>query len=120
MKKKPIKKLLQSGFFKIPPLSNSSNSYDSIVIDHSKVIRKEVVWFAEQMEARLKENDHKKGWQDCDFLYLQLRLRREYNELRREIMTTEKKDVDKIISECADIANFCMMIANNFKNGRYE
>ena len=29
-------------------------------------MREEVKWFAEQMENKLQENDHKGGWQDCD------------------------------------------------------
>ena len=33
-------------------------------------VREQVLWFAEQMEAKLQENDHKGGWSNCDFPYL--------------------------------------------------
>lgn len=74
-------------------------------------LRPEVRWFAEQMEAALKRNDHKGGWKECGAIYLLSRLRQETNEL--EGVVYFNKSEKEIISEAADVANFAMMIANN-------
>jgi hypothetical protein len=89
--------------------------------------RKEVQWFAEEMEAKLKENDHKGGWYGCRFRALFPRLREETDELllaahplnldtMAEKLTEE--DACNLIRECADIANFAMMIADNVRAKR--
>lgn len=71
--------------------------------------RKEVQWFSEQMEAALKANDHKGGWYDCEEGWLLRRLSQELQELRQ----ARTKGREAVIKECADIANFAMMIADN-------
>lgn len=71
-----------------------------------------VLWFASQMEAKLKKNRHKgdqEGWRDCGVSYLMERLHGEFEELTRALSSTDKED---IIAECADVANFAMMIAD--------
>lgn len=89
--------------------------------------RKEVQWFAQEMEAKLLENDHKDGWQGCRFSALFPRLRQESDELlvkahplhldtMAEKLTVE--DACELIRECADIANFAMMIADNIRAKR--
>lgn len=86
--------------------------------------RKAVQWFAEEMEAKLRENDHKGGWQGCRFRYLFDRLRQETDELLvaahplqldtiAETLTQD--DACKLVRECTDIANFAMMIADNIR-----
>jgi len=88
--------------------------------------RKAVKEFSKDMERKLKENDHKKqGWLGCSYSYLFKCIRKEVNELLfemstdgdldlpRRIITDEKKQ--NIINECADIANFAMMISDNIK-----
>lgn len=74
-------------------------------------LRREVRWFAERMELKLQQNDHKDGWQDCDDWWLLQRVSQEYDELRKA--TIGSCDAEKIADEAADVANFCMMIADN-------
>ena len=94
-------------------------------------IRKEVIWFSEQMEKQLKKNDHKSGWKHCKYTYLLERLCEEYKELddcfwmpdSRSDMMWLGDDVDlkgrftkaDVIKECADVANFAMMIADRLR-----
>lgn len=75
--------------------------------------RPAVIWFADKMEAKLKANDHKGGWSKCELQYLSMRITQERKELYDAI---ESKDSEKIISECADVANFCLMVADRFGN----
>lgn len=76
------------------------------------------------MEAKLRENDHKGGWQGCRFSELFPRIAHERDELllaahplrldtMAETLTTQ--DACELIRECADIANFAMMIADNIR-----
>lgn len=82
-------------------------------------MRKEVKWFAEQMEKILKENDGKGGWQQEDLSYLFESLRAEVGELRVKLPpygdVESVKDRKGTIKECVDLANFAMMIADNVK-----
>lgn len=86
--------------------------------------RKSLEWFAQEMEGKLRENDHKGGWQGCRFSELFPRLREEADELLvkahplkldtvAECLTAT--DAHELIRECADIANFAMMIADNIR-----
>ena len=79
------------------------------------------------MEAKLRENDHKDGWQGCRFSELFPRIQHERDELllvahplnldtMAEKLTAE--DACELIRECADIANFAMMIADNIRAKR--
>ena len=91
-------------------------------------IREPVLWFARQMENKLKLNDSKKGgWQDYDqemVLYLLGELEHELQELKNAIYNSNigKEPLDfgifkwtekNVIEESADVANFAMMIADN-------
>ena len=87
-------------------------------------MRQQVEWFANQMENKLMENDHKGGWVDCDPLWLLKRLREEVGELERELFKTcscrgcadcnhlNMPNKDRVVREAADVANFAMMIAD--------
>jgi len=85
----------------------------------SQVLRPAVQWFAEQMEAALRRNDHKTGWAGCDQDYLLDGLDQEVKELDRACERFDPKTAkriatnDEIIGEAADVANFAMMIADN-------
>lgn len=68
-----------------------------------------VLWFAAEMEAKLRENDHKGGWSECTVGYLVERLREETVELE---MALDAKPFDVVIREAADVANFAMMLAD--------
>lgn len=72
-----------------------------------------VDWFAQQMKDKLglPKNVAKGDWRDlADTSYLLQRL----NEERRELISAMADDgsYDDIIKECADVANFSMMIAD--------
>jgi NTP pyrophosphatase (non-canonical NTP hydrolase) len=75
--------------------------------------RAEVAWFADQMELKLKENDHKVHWSECSLDFLIHRLYQEADELWNAIR--DRKPSIEIIRECADVANFAMMIADNVR-----
>jgi len=67
--------------------------------------------FAEAMESKLEENDDKGGWGCMPPKTLLLMAIVELRELTDAII--ENKSGEEIISECADVANFMMMIADN-------
>lgn len=79
--------------------------------------RPAVGWFAEQMELRLRANDHKGGWKNCRVFLLLNRLFDEARELYDAVCYAQS-DTKNIIQECADIANFAMMIADNIKEAK--
>ena len=75
-------------------------------------LRPEVQKFAEEMEKQLRANEHKGGWKDCDKDFL-------YSELMKNITTLVvalmfNNQEEHITRRCANIANFAMMIADNF------
>ena len=74
-------------------------------------LRPEVRRFAEQMELKLRENDHKGGWNDCHIYWLVQRIGDEQKELIDAVLF-KTDDVHAIIRECADVANFAMMVAD--------
>ena len=78
--------------------------------------RPEVRRFARVMERKLRKNDHKRHWSKCDEEYLLRSLRNEMEEL---FDACEGGESDRAVeSECADVANFAMMIADNRRSGR--
>lgn len=93
--------------------------------------RTEIIGFAEIMEQKLKENDHKSHWTEESYSYLLERLEEEVSELKEKIskirfgggraladesiegiLEPEPEDIQR---ECADVANFAMMIADSIK-----
>lgn len=71
-----------------------------------------VLAFAELMEQRLSENRHKggrDGWEKTWVMELFSSLRDESNELAIAIEVGNSKE---IVRECADVANYAMMIAD--------
>lgn len=91
--------------------------------------RPAVLWFAEHMELKLRENDHKGGWLGIGMECAQRRMREEALELEQAIVRysfynddgspkTEQQDLAsrlRIIREAADVANFAMMIADEWR-----
>lgn len=71
-------------------------------------LREEVVRMAVDMEEKLSRNDHKGGWDGMSMADLFDRLIQEERELMAAI---EGGFAPNIIDECADVANFAMMIA---------
>ena len=74
------------------------------------MMRREVRWFAERMEAELCANDYKGGWEDMLLADLLTRLREEVEELAEAVKM--RAATAHVISEAADVANFAMMIAD--------
>ena len=73
-------------------------------------MRYQLHWFANEMERQLEKNDYKHGWSSCADNWLLNRLRQEMKEL--ELALKKGKGV---VEEAADVANFAMMIADNFQ-----
>jgi uncharacterized protein YdeI (YjbR/CyaY-like superfamily) len=69
--------------------------------------------FAMVMKTKLLENIHKGHWKDCTLNYLSRRLTQERKELLKAVTDNKEKPVD-VIREAADVANFAMMIADNY------
>ena len=72
-----------------------------------------VFWFARQMLAKLWENKTKDGWHNKENHWLFEQLEKEVEELKWSWDSPGDK-----IRECADIANFAMMIADNYRESR--
>ncbi len=85
-------------------------------------IRNEIMQFAEEMEIKLRENDHKGGWEHCNYSSLIEKLEQEIQEIK-ELFTCKECSADtpypssylELIREAADVANYAMMIADNAK-----
>ena len=81
-------------------------------------LRPEVAAFAQLMEQKLRENDGKGGWRRCTTAYLSRRAGNELKELRALLRKVQARtnavagDSVAIGREAADVANFCMMIAD--------
>jgi len=80
-------------------------------------VRPEVAEFALAMEHELRNNDGKGGWEEEEFDYLLRRLREETDELERVLFTRKHTagGLSRVRNEAADVANFAMMISDNFK-----
>ncbi|OFC94614.1 hypothetical protein BTGOE4_10040 [Bacillus thuringiensis] len=79
------------------------------------MIRSEVKWFAEHMESKLKENEHKTGWTDCTVDFLSSQIRKNLNELDsmfQELPSNYSVFSANVIRQCSDMANYAMMIAD--------
>lgn len=74
-------------------------------------LRPEVKWFAENMERKLRDNEHKGGWKVMTARELWKRVDDELKEL------TECEDED-FEDEAADVANFLMMLCDIRRVGR--
>ena len=74
-------------------------------------VRPQVLWFAQQMEAKLQANDHKGGWENESIHSLIGRLGQEWRELHDALFPPWKRDPERVAEEAADVANFTMMIA---------
>jgi hypothetical protein len=75
-------------------------------------IRHPLAAFALEQEKILKKHDDKLHWSNLTWMILLDRLDKERDELLLAIH--DGKPVEEIRSECCDIANFAMMIYDNF------
>jgi len=67
--------------------------------------------FANEMSKKLNENNHKEGWEGLSHKWIINRIKQETMELENAIK--KGKESKEIIRECADIANFAYMLADN-------
>ncbi len=72
-----------------------------------------VLNFAFRMQEKLDINEHKGHWQNYSFEFLIKRLKEELEEVEQAI--SKNKSERCVIDKCADVANFMMMIADNYK-----
>lgn len=81
--------------------------------------REPVNWFSREMEKRLRRQDYSRGcvgWRGSAMRWLYGRLGQESFELADALANQSTETAlrtEAIIRECADVANFAMMIADN-------
>ena len=82
--------------------------------------RREISDFIVNMEYVLQLNDHKGGWQSCDYSYLMDRIAINLKEMRRLYWVGNRSPgkQDFLMKKATDIANFAMMIYDNALNAR--
>jgi hypothetical protein len=103
-----------------------------MTIPHASLqLRPEVLWFAEAMEQKLRDNDHKgkRSWRNDTPEELMKRMKQELQELEQigngtmlgaAIRVLERPQdpqhratvAARILAEAADVANFAMMVAD--------
>ena len=94
--------------------------YDELAAERDRLLhrcRPAVLAFADAMEHKLRANDHKGGWSECEVEYLLERLRAETKELTaaardHRFRTLKPAEAEAVLHEAADVANFAMMIAD--------
>jgi hypothetical protein len=72
-----------------------------------------VIAFAKRMQYKLDKNKYKGGWQQCTDDCLFERIEEEMEELTEALWPDGIRKTEEILNECADIANFAMMIFDN-------
>ena len=82
---------------------------------HKEVARNCVRWFAAEMKKKLMRNVDKPMWRDDSPQLLWGRMCGEIVELKREMDRGGSKA--DVVKECADVANFAMMIADTYEEG---
>ncbi len=80
---------------------------------------KAVECFKRQMIRKLGDNAHKKHWLKMSYKYLFKHLKEEVGEMEELLLDDEiPYKHKKVMLECADIANFAMMIADKARLGK--
>jgi len=84
----------------------------------SDLDKQSVEWFGREMTIKLDANINKRHWFRTSYAYLFNKMEEEIKELS-ELLQDDKVPYKhkKIISECADVANLAMMIADKAKKG---
>ena len=98
------------------PPAQTEWAYKAQPTETTTGLRLEVAWFAERMESRLRENDHKGGWEESSKGYLLNSLDDEFmeSELRAALHSLSDADTEAIVAEAIDIANFAIaVVADN-------
>jgi len=84
-------------------------------------VREEVQWFVQRMEEKMAKHDADRGdgWKEADVFSLTDRVWEELQELREKLGEYEDDDPKAVVMaiyECADVANFAMMVANHLRD----
>ncbi len=78
-----------------------------------------VLSFVVDMKYKLRLNNHKGHWKEYDESFLLRRMNDEFKELQEACKflgaDPASRNYLSVIHECADVANFAMMIADNAK-----
>jgi hypothetical protein len=86
-------------------------------------LRPVVLWFAEQMERALRENDHKGGWHELPPLSLAGEATSHGDEMFATLCVEDENeasvphDPKRVITEAVASASFTMMVADHFRDG---
>lgn len=77
-------------------------------MDEAQEIRESINNFSNIMFSKMERNiDDKEGWDDIEILYALEQIKEETEELEKALISQDAKSAKL---ECADIANFCMML----------
>ncbi len=76
-------------------------------------LRDELTQFSQAMEKELRLNDDKDHWINFSHGHMLRRLKQEVRELDRALKAGES--VERVLSECADVANFAMMVSDCYR-----
>lgn len=84
--------------------------------NHYEPLEDPFIFFISRMRLKLSNNSHKGHWRNDNLMALRQRLLEELLELDEALGAVNPIAIN-IADECADIANFAMMIADNVRNG---
>ena len=82
------------------------------ILEENRAIQR----LTDTMQYKLKLNRNKGGWADTSNAVLLDRIKAEVFELEESLIDG---DISNAIIECADIANFCAMLADNLIEGYF-
>ncbi len=74
-------------------------------------LRPEVLAFAQNMEARLRQNDHRGGWEECSDMYLLSGALKNMHTVTGALSDAHTPRMIEL--HTADAANFLMMLVDN-------
>ena len=75
-----------------------------------------VKWFTTLMHKKLRKNKCKQDWLEYDESYILRRLNEELDELKDALFKQRSSaSIEEAMLECADVANFAMMMAEKLK-----
>ncbi len=78
----------------------------------------EIPYFAVEMQKKLDKNSTKSGWWTMTPGQCLRRAKQEMGELTRAMQ--KNKSADEIVGECADVANFVMFLAHNYRENEEQ
>lgn len=85
-----------------------------------KKVNSKLTWFIQEMDAELKVNEWKGGWEDCDIAYLLGRASANLDLIRTAVLENSSDSLKTFaVKCCADCANYCMMITDNLTGRKY-